>query len=257
MGFIALILALLLEQFRPLPRDNAVHRAAAAVADWIAATTNAGQSRHGVIGWGIAVGSAVVAVVVAEVLLGMVGTDRSKLAEIAGRELPGKDITAVLDKPASADVHALRDSVLFTYSGLVLNDSDVLKGISGIVAAGENPKDPAVIAKHGIKPDLTKRGTVRSVFDGRYKFTRYFAPVQRNTPTTISELYQHNDPELFDLQNDPSEMTNLAASEGKNSDLVLAMNGKLNTVMDAEFGPDDGSEMPDFKGIAWTMGTAD
>jgi adenosylcobinamide-phosphate synthase len=73
MGFLALILALALEQGRPLPRDNAVHRAAARVADAIARSTDAGHRRHGAIGWGLAVGAAVLAVAFAEWLLGAIG----------------------------------------------------------------------------------------------------------------------------------------------------------------------------------------
>ena len=47
MGFVALVLALVLEQFRPLPRDNPVHALSASVADAIAASTDAGQRHHG------------------------------------------------------------------------------------------------------------------------------------------------------------------------------------------------------------------
>jgi arylsulfatase len=190
-------------------------------------------------------------------LLAMAGVDRGKVADIAGRELPGRDLTPLLGSPAAADIHAARESILFTYSGLVLNDSNVLQGISEAVAAGENPKDPATLAKRGIKPDLTKRGSMRTVFDGRYKFTRYFAPIQRNRPETIDALYRNNDVELFDLQTDPQEMHNLATDKAANGDLLLAMNAKLEAAISTEFGVDDGREMPDFKGIAWALGTAD
>jgi adenosylcobinamide-phosphate synthase len=74
MGFIALILALLIEQLRPLPRDNVVHRSAASFADRIAGTTNAGMRRNGMVGWLLAVGTAVGAVVLAQYLLGAIGT---------------------------------------------------------------------------------------------------------------------------------------------------------------------------------------
>ena len=40
----------------------------------------------------------------------------------------------------------------------------------------------------GIVPDMMKRGAVRSVFDGRYVFTRYFSPKQHNRPATLEEL---------------------------------------------------------------------
>ncbi len=51
MGFVALILALLIEQARPLLPGNAVHRAVGALADWIARATDAGERRHGALGW--------------------------------------------------------------------------------------------------------------------------------------------------------------------------------------------------------------
>ena len=73
MGFVALVLALVLEQFRPLPRDNAAHRAGAAVADAIASATDAGRLRHGALGWTLAIGAAVLAVLVAQALLEPLG----------------------------------------------------------------------------------------------------------------------------------------------------------------------------------------
>jgi adenosylcobinamide-phosphate synthase len=73
MGFIALILALLIEQLRPLPRDNVAHRAAASFADRVAGLTHAGSRRDGMLGWLLAAGTAVVAVIVVEHVLGRIG----------------------------------------------------------------------------------------------------------------------------------------------------------------------------------------
>jgi arylsulfatase len=193
----------------------------------------------------------------APTLLAMAGVDAGRTGELAGRELPGKSITDVLGEPAKADVDALRSGVLFTYSGLVLNDGNVLHAVADTIADGENPKDPAVIAKRGIKPDLSKRGTIRTVFDGRYKFSRYFAPVGRNSPTTLDELYRDNDVELFDLETDPTEMTNLAANREDHAELILAMSAKLEEAITAEFGADDGREMPPLEGIRWTLDRID
>ena len=50
---------------------------------------------------------------------------------------------------------------------------------------------------------------IRSVFDGRYRFSRYFSPLNFNTPTTYENLVAHNDLELYDLQEDPEEINNL------------------------------------------------
>jgi adenosylcobinamide-phosphate synthase len=74
MGFLALILALVVEQFRPLPRDNFVHRAVSAGADAVAGATDAGQWRHGVFGWSVVVAAVVAAVALAQWLLGLIGT---------------------------------------------------------------------------------------------------------------------------------------------------------------------------------------
>lgn len=194
---------------------------------------------------------------VAPTLLTMAAVSAEHISDLAGRELPGKDISQLLSRPSSAGLDTLRSSILFTYSGLVLNDAKVLKGIADVMAAGENPKDPATLAKHGIRPNLRKRGSMRTVFDGRYKFSRYFAPIERNAPTNLDELYSHNDVELFDLQADPSEMVNLAASKEKHSDLTLHMSGKLQTAIKSEIGADNGREMPDFEGINWVIETVD
>ena len=63
MGFIALVIALLIEQVRPLPADNAAHRLVGGLADLIRGSTDAGQRQHGAIGWAL----------MAVVTLGLVG----------------------------------------------------------------------------------------------------------------------------------------------------------------------------------------
>jgi arylsulfatase len=109
----------------------------------------------------------------------------------------------------------------------------------------------------GFKPDLKKRGSVRTVFDGRYKFSRYFAPVDRNKPSDLAELYKANDVELFDLQTDRSETANLAVDQETNADLIATMSGKLESIIKAEIGKDDGREMPELAKITWTIDRAD
>jgi hypothetical protein len=169
--------------------------------------------------------------------------------------LPGKDLTPLFTHPAKADVHAARDAVLFTYSGLVTNDSEVTRIVADAKAAGMDPK--AAIRSSGYKPDLGKRGSLRTVFDGRYKFSRYFSPVNRHRPRTIEELYKWNDVELFDLDADPGETKNLAADKGANAELVTAMSSKLEQIIKAEIGHDDGREMPSVEGIDWTIDRID
>jgi arylsulfatase len=113
------------------------------------------------------------------------------------------------------------------------------------------------LIKEGYKPDMKKRGSVRTVFDGRYKFSRYFSPLDRNSPKTIDDLYQWNDVELYDHRTDPEEVKNLAINRRGNADLIMRMNAKLEAIIKAEIGKDDGREMPNIPLIDWTIGRVD
>ncbi len=188
-------------------------------------------------------------------LLSLAGVRPDQAGDIAGRQLPGRDLSQALTNPGSRPVDAVRSATLFTYSGLASNDSAVFDFAAKAVAAGKDPKVEA--KKEGFKPDLKKRGTVRSAFDGRYRFSRYCAPIDRNSPKTIDELYKWNDVELYDLQSDPKEMKNLAADRVKNADLIMAMNKKLEDVIKVEIGVDNGREMPDIPNIDWGVDKVD
>ncbi len=188
-------------------------------------------------------------------LLAMAGVDAAKAADFAGRTLPGRDFSPVLAAPEKSGLNAVRDSILYTYSGIATNDSEAIRIVSEARATGKNPKEAMQAA--GYRPNLKKRGSLRSVFDGRYKFTRYFSPMERNAPQTLEELYRYNDVELFDLKTDPAELNNLAAKQGDNADLVLQMSAKLEAIIKAEIGVDDGREMPAFDKISWAIDRID
>ena len=184
-------------------------------------------------------------------LLTFAGVSPTRAAEIAKRKLPGKDFSTVLTNPGAADLHAVREGVLFTYSGLISNDGDLFKHIGQAKSTGKNPV--LMIVKQGYKPNMKKRGSLRTVVDGRYKFTRYFSPLDHNQPKTFDEIYKWNDVELFDLETDPAEMANLGADGAKNRELILAMNAKLNALIKAEMGVDDGRELPNIPLVTWTI----
>ena len=166
------------------------------------------------------------------------------------RDLHGKDLSGLLERPEQAELNAVRDAVLFNYNMFAYLDGDfLLKAVEHIQRGG----DPKQLKAAGIVPDMRKRGAVRSVYDGRYVFSRYFSPKQHNRPTSLEDLYRLNDVELFDLQADPLEMTNLAPRHGQRRELVLAMNEKLNRLIDAEVGEDRGQMLPGGVEAGWEV----
>ena len=91
--------------------------------------------------------------------------------------------------------------------------------------------------------DPTVRGMVRGIVTEDYKFARYFAPGDYNTPESMDELLEHNDVQLFSLKDDPEELDNLAADPEKNAALILKMNDLLNQMIEDEVGDDKGEYM--------------
>jgi arylsulfatase len=104
--------------------------------------------------------------------------------------------------------------------------------------------------------DLSKRGLMRTIITRQHKLSRYFAPGQHHVSSGIDELLARNDLELFDLDADPGERRNLAATP---DDAALALIEHLNTALNdliaAEIGDDDGDWLPRFPGAPWASAT--
>ncbi|MGY8996359.1 MAG: sulfatase-like hydrolase/transferase [Alphaproteobacteria bacterium] len=174
-------------------------------------------------------------------LISMAGGDDVKKSELL-QPLKGHDLSGLLSSPGTADVNDVHDATLFNYNMFSYLDPDFTLGAMALVAELGPVEGVKETNRIGLKPDLAnKRGAIRTVFDGRYKFSRYFAPLQHNTPKTMEQLTAVNDLELFDHTNDPGETVNLAADVETNSELVMTMNTKLNTIIEDEAGIDDGS----------------
>ena len=184
---------------------------------------------------------------IAPTLVAMTGAEPAKKAAIT-KGLPGKDFSRLLAAPQSAGLQTLRDGQLFCFNMFLSVDADfVAKAIQLLRQPGGKEK----VKSAGLRPNLAKRGAIRSVFDGRYQFSRYFSPKQHNRPTSIEALLRLNDVELYDLQTDPYELNNLALAPRKNADLLSAMNAKLNGLIDAEVGEDIGQMLPGGVDAGW------
>jgi len=161
-------------------------------------------------------------------------------------QLKGKDFSPQVASPDSAGKNDVREGALYNFNMWVYQDADLMHQVYDAQTKGQNPKDL------GLSVNLTNRGAIRSVTDGRYRYSRYFSPLQHNMPKSMEQVFEYNDVELYDLQEDPNEMQNLAIDLKANGDLLLAMNQKLTDVIDAEVGDDDGSFLPKNK-TGWAI----
>ncbi|MEH6568879.1 MAG: sulfatase-like hydrolase/transferase [Halioglobus sp.] len=177
----------------------------------------------------------------APTLLHWAGTTQNARS-IIGRDLHGHDLTPLLTTGSRAGVNDIREGSLYCFNMFLGLDSQLVRNVQAYLNSGRPGNK---LAEQGYRPDFSKRGAVRSVFDGRYKYTRYFSPREHNQPTTLEGIFKLNDVELFDLNHDPNESNNLATDRRRNGALLLAMNEKMNALLNAEVGEsDDGGFLP-------------
>lgn len=172
-------------------------------------------------------------------LVGLTGADKDKQNN-ALTGLPGHDFSKLLAAPEKAEADSIRKAVLFNYVGLQTVDANYMTRVCHDIAQGR-VAPPFTEAK----PDMSGRGFVSFVYDGRHKFARYYAPNQFNTPDTLEDLLANNEIELFDLVNDPDEVDNLGIDHETNRDTIMRMNALLNEMITSEVGMNDGSFLPE------------
>jgi arylsulfatase len=168
--------------------------------------------------------------------VGMTGLPGEKRAA-AVKGLPGHDFARLLGNPEAAAINANRKGVLFNYVGLSTVDGKYLEKVM-VGLAKRKPAPPLT------EIDLNKRGFLSFVFEGRYKFGRFYAPNAFNAPKTLEQIFKYNDVQLFDLKDDPDEVRNLALDRKKNGKTILRLNALLNDLMAREVGVNDGKFLP-------------
>lgn len=176
-------------------------------------------------------------------IIGLTGVDAAARAR-ASEGLKGRDFSSWLRNPAQAGLHAIRPAALFNFDMLSFQGPQWAALTVDTRAYREKPPEQqlAVLAKH--PPDFLNRVAIRSIFDGRYRFSRYFSPVRFNTPNSLEALFEMNDVEVYDLRDDPDEMTNLARDPKRNGDLIHALNQEANRRIAEEVGEDNGHFLP-------------
>ncbi|NWH09476.1 MAG: sulfatase-like hydrolase/transferase [Alphaproteobacteria bacterium] len=167
--------------------------------------------------------------------------------ELASRypSLKGADLSPAISTPGG---RSLRDErgMLYYFGAAIWADPDFTRqALSSYAQGGMFQVYLNGILSMRLSPSLDRRGMFRGLYDGRYKFARYFAGTNHNTPQDLDALYRDNDVELYDTQNDPDEIHNLAADRETHRDILLRLNRATNEAVAAELlsgDRDDGAE---------------
>lgn len=170
------------------------------------------------------------AIDLAPTLLDIAGLDESTVAE----RFPALHGRSLL--PALAG-QTVREGVLTAVEIVTTLDNGFWRSLG-------TPDGPERVQAGSLRPDWTKRGFLRGYTDHRYTFGRYFSPLEPNRPRTIDRLLADNDVVLYDRETDPGERINLAADPAQR-DLVFDLAGKLESLIDAEIGPDTRAWVPE------------
>jgi len=193
--------------------------------------------------------------------------------KLQGYDLCGEDLSPLLKNISNGKtVEKLHpDGVLYCYNMYSIIDGEFAQSVQQHL----NTHGGTYEGFEGVIDLETKKGAIRSVFDGRYKYSRYFSNKHHNMPgrnskdtqkMQLQEIYDNNEVELFDLDNDPLEKYNLACEDGleaynkalgdrqtplkagERDELLLDMNAKLNRLIEQQVGNDDGSNLPNLDG---------
>lgn len=144
-------------------------------------------------------------------------------ADALANELPGlvgRDLSTCIADPSLSDPRggAAGDGLLSHWTSLVAQDHDSLFAID--LARRSGGVTPLTFLKDEVGAGASRRGQMRGVYDGRWKFARYFKPTDHHVPRDWSMLIARNDIELHDTHSDPGETHNLAAGTALVLDLL-------------------------------------
>jgi hypothetical protein len=96
-------------------------------------------------------------------------------------------LSGVLSAPEQAATNAVRPAALYNYNMFTYLDAKWFAPLIRVVVS-DDPMVEKLEKIVRLQPDFNNRGAIRSVFDGRYRFSRYFSPIHFNRPTTYANF---------------------------------------------------------------------
>jgi arylsulfatase A-like enzyme len=109
----------------------------------------------------------------APTLLALTGADPVRVRAVA-TGLPGRSFIHLLKEPTGVAVDALRPAALFNYNMLTYQDAKWAARMETAIRNTSVPLATRMAELVSNDPDFHDRCGIRSVYDGRYRFSRYF-----------------------------------------------------------------------------------
>jgi arylsulfatase len=208
---------------------------------------------HPDVGGGVETDALASLVDIAPTLLGLVGIDRDVVRN-SYPSLSGFDLSPALGASAARTFGAGgRTAALGQWTSLIHQSSEAVHAAAKVLNGGGPVEKLGYLFDERRRSLGAKRGAMRGLYDGRYKFARYFSPRDHHRPSSFLELVARNDLELYDTAADPGEKVNLAADPvAADRQLIEMLNARLNDLIAAEVGVDDGSFLPG-PGSLWAV----